>query len=73
MRVWDKAGTYQPEKASVSTWLLRIARNRALDVLRSRSGRKPLPWDLTPEDESDPADVFGGGRSSGRSSAPWSR
>lgn len=35
LRVWEKAGTYRPEAAKVSTWLMRITRNRAIDVLRS--------------------------------------
>lgn len=35
--VWQKAGKYNPEKASVSTWLATIARNKTLDWLRSQS------------------------------------
>lgn len=35
--VWQKAGKYQPEKASVPTWLATIARNKTLDWLRSQS------------------------------------
>ena len=34
LRTWEKADTYRSEKASVRTWLARIARNRAIDVLR---------------------------------------
>lgn len=33
-RIWQKAGTYRAEKALVRTWLSRMARNRAIDVLR---------------------------------------
>jgi RNA polymerase sigma-70 factor (ECF subfamily) len=36
MRVWEKAGTYDSGKAKVVTWLSRIARNQAIDVLRRR-------------------------------------
>jgi RNA polymerase sigma-70 factor (ECF subfamily) len=32
--VWHHAGSYQPERAAVSTWLFRIARNRFIDVVR---------------------------------------
>jgi RNA polymerase sigma-70 factor (ECF subfamily) len=38
-RVWSRSGTYQPEQGRPLTWLMRIARNRAIDELRSRSSR----------------------------------
>jgi RNA polymerase sigma-70 factor, ECF subfamily len=34
MRVWQRAGSYRPERAKVSTWLTHITRNYAIDVLR---------------------------------------
>ena len=37
--VWEKAGTYRAEKAKVATWIARIARNRAIDVLRQQKSR----------------------------------
>jgi len=40
LRAWDKAESYQPEKAKVVTWLARIARNRAIDVLRQGAARE---------------------------------
>ncbi len=33
-RVWRKSGTYRPQRGSCSSWLLRIARNLAIDRLR---------------------------------------
>ncbi len=39
LRVWEKAGTYDAGKARVVTWLSRIARNQAIDVLSRRSTR----------------------------------
>lgn len=39
MRVWQKAATYRPEQAKVSTWLTHIARNHAIDVLRRQASR----------------------------------
>ncbi len=39
LRAWEKADTYQRDKAQVRTWLARIARNRSIDVLRRRSAQ----------------------------------
>lgn len=47
MRVWQKAATYQPEQAKVSTWLTRITRNHSIDILRrwaSRPERQNVVW-----------------------------
>lgn len=35
-QVWRKAGSYEPSKGAVSTWLLTIGRRKALDRLRAR-------------------------------------
>ncbi len=35
-KVWEQAGTYDRKKAKVSTWLGRIARNRAIDRWRQK-------------------------------------
>jgi RNA polymerase sigma-70 factor, ECF subfamily len=46
--VWEKAATYRAEKAKVATWIARIARNRAIDVLRqqkSRDNRSKGAWE----------------------------
>lgn len=48
LRVWEKAGTYSAEMARLSTWLMRIARNRAIDVMRQRGSigaRAEADWD----------------------------
>jgi RNA polymerase sigma-70 factor, ECF subfamily len=39
LRVWEKAATYQVEKARVVTWIMRIARNQSIDALRRRTAR----------------------------------
>jgi RNA polymerase sigma-70 factor (ECF subfamily) len=39
LRVWQKAGTYRPDQSKLTTWLTRIARNHAIDVLRRRAAR----------------------------------
>ena len=38
-RLWQKADTYRPELAKVSTWLTRMARNRSIDILRKENVR----------------------------------
>lgn len=43
MRVWERSGTYRPDKGKVVTWIARIARNRAIDVLRARRARGIVP------------------------------
>lgn len=48
LRAWDGREGYDPQRGRVSWWLMGIARNRAVDRLRSRShqarlrGREPL-------------------------------
>ena len=42
--VWRKAGTYEEERASPITWLAVLARNKAIDRLRSK--RPPASADL---------------------------
>ena len=32
--IWRKAGSYDPAKAAVSTWIFTIARNRRIDLIR---------------------------------------
>lgn len=40
LRVWEKAHTYQSQKAQVNTWITRITRYRSIDVLRKRGARQ---------------------------------
>jgi len=47
MRVWEKADTYQVDLAKVNTWLTRITRNRAIDVLRqhhTKLSQQTISW-----------------------------
>jgi RNA polymerase sigma-70 factor (ECF subfamily) len=42
VELWRSARRFDPARARPSTWLCAIARNRALDAVRSR-GRRPVP------------------------------
>jgi len=42
LRSWDGRETYEPERGRVPWWLMGIARNRAVDLLRSRSHQARL-------------------------------
>lgn len=51
-RLWIQAETYRPEQAKVKTWLVTIARNRAIDELRRRKVRPSATlleeaWDVS--------------------------
>ena len=54
--VWRKAAQFDPARASVSTWIFTIARNRRIDLHRRK---RPVPEDLPwgPEPEPDQAEV----------------
>lgn len=41
INVWNKAGQFNPSKASAIAWLAAIARNRAIDVVRRRKPSGP--------------------------------
>ena len=42
LRAWNSSEAYAPERGRVPWWLMRIARNRAVDLLRSRSHQARL-------------------------------
>lgn len=51
--VWHKAQQFDPDRASVATWIFTIARNRRIDALRK--ARRPEPEDLPWGPEAEPA------------------
>lgn len=49
VKVWDNSGSYNPSKGRFFTWILNIARNTAIDKVRSKSykeEKKNLPADF---------------------------
>src|SRR5262245_47998693 len=64
VRTWDGRATYDPKRGRVAWWLMGIARNGAVDLLRSRSHqarlreRERLRLDV-PSGEQDIAEAFG--------------
>lgn len=46
LRVWHRAGDYHAERGQVLTWLVSIARYRALDLIRARRDEVEVPDDL---------------------------
>jgi RNA polymerase sigma-70 factor (ECF subfamily) len=39
MRVWNRAGSFDADRGALGPWVLAVARNRAIDYLRSVDGR----------------------------------
>jgi RNA polymerase sigma-70 factor (ECF subfamily) len=49
LTVWQKAAGFDPARASPMTWLIAIARNKAIDRLRAGRGRAMEPIDSAAE------------------------
>jgi RNA polymerase sigma-70 factor, ECF subfamily len=52
--LWRNAGRFDPDRAKLTTWLLTVVRNRAVELLRARAAR---PTDLRPEVDGDGVDA----------------
>jgi RNA polymerase sigma factor (sigma-70 family) len=48
VRIWQRAGSYDPAAGAPLSWLIAIARNRAIDAVRQEQARR-----MTPQDEED--------------------
>jgi RNA polymerase sigma-70 factor (ECF subfamily) len=46
--LWQHRGRYSPERGSVRSWMLAIARNRGIDLMRSRASRQRLTVSADP-------------------------
>lgn len=71
--LWRKAHMFDARRASVSTWIFTIARNRRIDLIRREKRPEPeaLPWG--PEEEPQPADALEMRQESERLSAALKR
>tara|TARA_B100000497_G_scaffold51353_1_gene59161 strand:- start:110 stop:691 length:582 start_codon:yes stop_codon:yes gene_type:complete len=50
--VWRKAHLFDPSRASASTWIFTIARNKKIDAIRKQ--KRPEPEQLFPEEDYEP-------------------
>ena len=69
-KAWRARGRYRRDRAAVSTWLLSIARNVAIDHFRRVKARPEVP--LGDEAVAGPGDPGGPGRAPGRARAAGS-
>ncbi|HZE30468.1 MAG TPA: sigma-70 family RNA polymerase sigma factor [Actinoallomurus sp.] len=53
LSAWQGIGAFEG-RASIRTWLYRIATNRCLDALRSASRRPAVPWDIPEVEPPEP-------------------
>jgi len=53
VRVWSRAETYDARLGSPAAWVVRIARNRAIDRLRSRQARADVNAPVPAHDDDD--------------------
>ncbi|MDH3241574.1 MAG: sigma-70 family RNA polymerase sigma factor [Alphaproteobacteria bacterium] len=56
IQVWRRAGQYDPARASATTWIFTIARNKRIDLFRKEQHPEVTPDDLL-QSMSDPIDA----------------
>jgi RNA polymerase sigma factor (sigma-70 family) len=56
LQIWRSAGSYRPERAKASTWLLTFVHRRAVDLVRREERRRHVPVDPLPEPSGSGAD-----------------
>ena len=56
LQIWRGAGSYRPERAKASTWLLTFVHRRAVDLVRREQKRRTLPVVIEPHGADPGAD-----------------
>jgi RNA polymerase sigma factor (sigma-70 family) len=56
LQIWRGAGSYRPERAKASTWLLTFVHRRAVDLVRREQRRRTVQLDPLPESSGSGAD-----------------
>ena len=56
LQIWRGAGSYRPERAKASTWLLTFVHRRAVDLVRREQRRRTVQLDALPEPSGSGAD-----------------
>ena len=56
LQIWRGAGSYRPERAKASTWLLTFVHRRAVDLVRREQRRRTVQVDAMPEPSGSGAD-----------------
>jgi RNA polymerase sigma-70 factor (ECF subfamily) len=57
VNVWQKAGSFDPARASPITWLVTLTRNRAIDRLRASGKRMTAPIEAAADVADDTPDA----------------
>lgn len=60
MQVWDKAGNFNSNKGSVYAWLITLARNKAIDKIRSSDFRNKFNLSAFDNELKIPEDIYPG-------------
>ncbi len=57
INVWQRAGSFDPARASPITWLVTLTRNKAIDRLRAKGKRVMTPIETAPDIADDRPDA----------------
>ena len=58
LKVWQRSETYLPERGPALTWLMTLARYRALDLLRERQSEPQFQIELSKAEQDAPLDFI---------------